>query len=139
MSLLGTIAGAVTSGIDMLVGGQLTKAALEVYKDPKAGELGGKKMEFQFNPENIKIVRHAPTTATQTHGTENVASRTLTAPTPDRESQLVMNNLIFDTYEQKPTKSVYKIYIETLERFAGYDKDKHAPPRLLFNWGKFTG
>jgi len=140
MSLLNSLVGAATSGIDMFMGGQLSKATLEVDRsDSRAGEMAGEVLTFQFNPETIKIQRFAPTTQTPTHGTENVASRQQTAPSKDRESTIQLNNLVFDTYENKPFDSVYKKYIEVLERFAGYDKHKHAPARLLFNWGSFTG
>ncbi len=131
----GTLTGAMTSGIDMFVGGQLTKAELEV-EDEMAAEYNGLKLVFQFNPETIKINRYQSTTQTSSGGTEGTRPRQGAVPLKD--SKLVINNLIFDTYEEKPSKNVYEEYIEKLEKMLSYDPGKHAPCQLVFTWGKFT-
>ena len=139
MSLLGAVAGAVTSGIDLCVGGQLTKATLECTADldPKA-KLVGKKVTFQFNPETISIKRQSPNVSTPVLGATDRGSTQQASPTPERESKITLSPIFFDTYEKKPNSSVYVDYIKLLEQFTGYDTGKHAPVQLVFNWGKFT-
>ena len=135
MGLLGTLTGLATSGMDLFVGGQLAKAKLSVDKADTRAQFA--ELEFQFNPETIKVTREQARTSAAVHGTENKREDQNSAPA-GKESRMQLSNIIFDTYEQKPGKSVYKEYIETLEKFVGYDQDKHAPPYLLFTWGKFT-
>ena len=60
MGLLSSIVGAATAGMDMFVGGQLTKAKLKV-EDDEAKDLKDLELEFQFNPEEIKITRQQAT------------------------------------------------------------------------------
>ena len=138
MSVLGKIAGAATSAIDMKVGGLLTKAELEVHtSDDRASELAGKKLKFQFNPETIKMTRKSslknfPVKAGKGTGNTKQAKGLAQAST------FSIPEVIFDTYELKPQKSVYTEYVQLLEKFAGYDKHKHAPAWLMFNWGDFT-
>jgi hypothetical protein len=134
MSLLGSITGMMTSGVDLFVGGQLTKAVLEVDKDDDRAEY--RKLEFQFNPETIKINRAQPGTRTPVQGKGDVQEQQNAAPL--NESTMVLSNMIFDTYEEKPFGSVYEKYIEALEHMAGVDPEKHAPPYLVFTWGRFS-
>ena len=67
MSLLGSLTGLATAGLDMVVGGQLMKAKLEVDKqaDPRAEY---KFLDFQFNPEAITITRQQAQTSTPVMG-----------------------------------------------------------------------
>ncbi len=135
MSLLGSISGALTSGIDLFIGGQLTKACLEVCKDDDRAEM--KDITFQFNPETIKINRAQPGTRTPVQGKGDVQEQQNTAAL--NESTMQLSNLIFDTYEEKPFGNVYEKYIKWLEEMAAADPHKHAPARLMFTWGKFSG
>ena len=57
MSILGSLTGALTSGLDLFVGGQLEKAYLEVDKEDDRATSKGEKLTFQFNPETIKVNR----------------------------------------------------------------------------------
>lgn len=134
MSLLGMLTGA----IDSFVGGQIMKATLTVDKDndPRAKELAGVELTFQFNPEKIKITRAQARTSTPVMGKDQKQEDQ--AASPQNESTLVLGEVTFDTYEQKPNKSVYTEYIAKLEKFVGSDRHKHAPPQLLFTWGKFS-
>lgn len=135
MSLLGSLTGMATAGIDMFVGGQLMKAKLSVDReDTRAAQ---DELEFQFNPEAITITRQQASTSTPVMGTENKQEDQNASPSGG-ESTLTLKEVIFDTYELKPTASVYTNYIQKLEKFVGYDRDKHAPPYLVFTWGKFT-
>lgn len=136
MSLLGSLGGALTSGIDLFVGGQLEKAYLEVDKDDSRAANKGKKLEFQFNPETIKVNRVQARTSTATQGLDTKKEDQNAAPQQD--STLVISNVIFDTYETKPFDSVYDKYIKMLEMMGGYDQGKHAPAVLVFHWGKFS-
>ena len=138
MSLLSTAVGMGTAAIDgMFVGQEVSKAVLKVDPDDtRAAELAGVELTFQFNPENIKIQRRQSTSRTPVTGKSDVQENQNAAP--KNESTMTISQVIFDTYEDKPNKSVYTEYIEKLERFVGYDKDKHAPAKLLFHWGKFT-
>lgn len=138
MSVLGSLAGLATTGIDLFVGGQLTKAMLMVDPDDdRASELAGRILEFQFNPETIKVNRAQATSSQATHGGQD--KKDDQGAVVQNESTLQLGNIIFDTYEQKPFDSVYTKYISTLEAFVGYDRHKHAPAKLLFFWGTFTG
>ena len=135
MSIVSTLA---TSAIDQWIHGQLEKAALQPVKDQGAsGDLTD--FTFQFNPETITIKRYAATSSQATHGSSDVNRQQQASPEQGRESEIILKNIIFDTYEHKPSKSVYTEYIERLEEFCGYNQGKHAPLRLLFNWGKFSG
>jgi hypothetical protein len=137
MSVLGSLAGMATTGIDLFVGGQLTKAMLMVdQSDDRSGMLG-EFLEFQFNPETIKINRAQSRTSTPVMGTQDRQQDQNAAP--QNESTIQLSNIIFDTYENKPFDSVYVKYIKMLEDFVGYDPHKHAPPNLIFTWGRFTG
>ncbi len=136
MSLLSTIVGAATAGLDSFVSGQLTKAKL-VVDDEKAKELQGLELEFQFNPEEIKLTRAQANAPQKTQSGE--ATQNNTGSVVKSESKMILKNIIFDTYEEKPNGSVYKKYITTLEKMLGYDKGKHTPCQLAFHWGQFTG
>lgn len=135
MGLLSSIVGAATAGMDMFVGGQLTKAKLKV-EDDEAKDLKDLELEFQFNPEEIKITRQQATMKQNTSGKADVKNNGGMAP--HAESRMVLKNVIFDTYEEKPNGSVYEKYVKTLEKMLGYDKGKHAPCQLAFHWGAFT-
>ena len=135
MSLLTS---ALTSSIDQYIHGELQKATLT----PKKGEgaTGDQSpFTFQYNPETITVKRYASTASQPTAGSDHKGQSTTGAATEDREAELSLKGIIFDTYEQKPTKSVYKEYIERLELLIGYDQGKHSPLSLLFTWGKFAG
>jgi nucleoid-associated protein YgaU len=135
MSLLTS---AVTSAIDQYIHGQLEKATLSVKKgEPTTSNVAD--FVFQYNPETITIKRFAATTNQSTQGSESTTRKGKGSTQEGRESEISLKGIIFDTYEQKPTKSVYKEYIEKLEVLVGYDQGKHAPLTLLFNWGKFAG
>ena len=133
MSLFGAISGAMTSGIDLFIGGQLTMAELQV-EDKKTSDTT--KLEFQFNPETIKISRAQATTKTSVPGTAD--KRADQNAVPETDSIITLSNVIFDTYEDKPFGNVYEKYICKLEKFVTYDQHKHAPPELVFTWGKFS-
>ena len=137
MSILGSLTGALTSGLDLFVGGQLEKAYLEVDKEDDRATSKGEKLTFQFNPETIKVNRVQARTSAPVLGSQDKQQDQGSAPSQG-ESTLVISNVIFDTYEQKPFKCVYTEYIKTLEMMSGYDEGKHAPPSLVFHWGKFS-
>ncbi|MFT5431177.1 MAG: nucleoid-associated protein YgaU [Myxococcota bacterium] len=136
MSLLGSLSGLASAGIDMLVGGLLDKATLRTdLTDVRVKN--HQILQFQFNPETITISRQQARSSTPVMGTADKKQDQNPAPT-GAESTLVLKDVIFDTYERKPTASVYTEYIKTLEYFVGYDRDKHAPASLIFQWGRFT-
>ena len=143
------IASIASSAVSMLFGGGPMKAVLSVDpSDSRASELKGVELAFQFNPEHITINRASNFDSLPTHGTEGGVG-TQQAGSSNRApagaggglgtNTMTLSNVIFDTYEWKPILSVYKLYIEKLEKFVFNDKHKHAPAKLIFTWGLFTG
>jgi hypothetical protein len=135
MSLLNSL----VSAMDQFVHGQLTKAELVVLKGEKTTDVKpDEKLQFQFNPETITIKRTSNRGATNVTGAGNTgASSHNSGENAQTEQSMVLKNIVFDTYEQKPSKSVYDVYIEKLEKFSQMDRGKHAQARLAFSFGKF--
>lgn len=133
MGALSAMVGAACAQLDGLIGGQLTKALLVV--DDEDCAIDGQGIEFQFNPEQIRMNRKQGPVKPNTTGIVWDVGVQTAVPAPAR---LQLDNVIFDTYEQKPRRSVHDDYIELLELMLDRDDTKGAPPRLAFHWGRFT-
>lgn len=111
---------------------QLNKATLEPAKDEKA-----KKIEFMFNPNELKFSRSINTEQSQGSRTKSGGNKnSFKHPNP---YQLTISNIILDTYEKKKDdRSVMKPLKDFTDAMAysksGKEKDKR-PPIYLFAWG----
>lgn len=77
---------------------QLNKATLEPAKDEKA-----KKIEFMFNPNELKFSRSINTEQSQGSRTKSGGNKnSFKHPNP---YQLTISNIILDTYEKKKGRS----------------------------------
>jgi Contractile injection system tube protein len=114
---------------------EFNKATLEPAKGEEA-----KKIEFMFNPNELKFSRSTSTEQSQGSRTKSGGNKnSFKHPNP---YQLTISNIILDTYEEKAEKPSDRSVLKPLKSFTdamayskgGKEKDKR-PPIYLFTWG----